>query len=96
MADQFDLECRNVVKKFDAFTAVNDISLAIPKGSFFSILGPSGCGKTTLLRMLAGFQAPTSGDILIKGSSVLGVPPNPSSGQYGFSASGTVPDDECR
>ncbi|WP_417828644.1 ABC transporter ATP-binding protein [Thalassospira sp.] len=76
MADQFDLECRNVVKKFDAFTAVNDISLAIPKGSFFSILGPSGCGKTTLLRMLAGFQAPTSGDILIKGSSVLGVPPN--------------------
>ncbi|MEQ9346048.1 MAG: ABC transporter ATP-binding protein [Thalassospira sp.] len=76
MADQFDLECRNVVKNFDDFTAVNDISLAIPKGSFFSILGPSGCGKTTLLRMLAGFQAPTSGDILIKGSSVLGVPPN--------------------
>ena len=76
MADQFDLECRNVVKTFDDFTAVNDISLAIPKGSFFSILGPSGCGKTTLLRMLAGFQAPTSGDILIKGSSVLGVPPN--------------------
>ncbi len=76
MADQFDLECRNVVKTFDQFTAVNDISLAIPKGSFFSILGPSGCGKTTLLRMLAGFQAPTSGDILIKGSSVLGVPPN--------------------
>ncbi|MBO6771106.1 MAG: ABC transporter ATP-binding protein [Thalassospira sp.] len=76
MADQFDLECRNVVKTFDDFTAVDDISLAIPKGSFFSILGPSGCGKTTLLRMLAGFQAPTSGDILIKGSSVLGVPPN--------------------
>ncbi|WP_033069652.1 ABC transporter ATP-binding protein [Thalassospira australica] len=76
MADQFDLECRNVVKTFDQFVAVNDISLAIPKGSFFSILGPSGCGKTTLLRMLAGFQAPTSGDILIKGNSVLGVPPN--------------------
>lgn len=76
MADQFDLECRNVVKTFDQFTAVNDISLAIPKGSFFSILGPSGCGKTTLLRMLAGFQAPTSGDILIKGVSVIGVPPN--------------------
>ncbi|WP_181849855.1 ABC transporter ATP-binding protein [Thalassospira xiamenensis] len=76
MADQFDLECRDVVKKFDAFTAVDSISLTIPKGSFFSILGPSGCGKTTLLRMLAGFQAPTSGDILIKGSSVLGVPPN--------------------
>ncbi|WP_417811340.1 ABC transporter ATP-binding protein [Thalassospira alkalitolerans] len=76
MADQFDLECRDVVKNFDAFTAVDTISLTIPKGSFFSILGPSGCGKTTLLRMLAGFQAPSSGDILIKGSSVLGVPPN--------------------
>ncbi|WP_404426727.1 ABC transporter ATP-binding protein [Thalassospira australica] len=76
MADQFDLECRDVVKKFNAFTAVDSVSLAIPKGSFFSILGPSGCGKTTLLRMLAGFQAPTSGDILINGSSVLGVPPN--------------------
>ncbi|MDP2697937.1 ABC transporter ATP-binding protein [Thalassospira sp.] len=76
MADQFDLECRNVGKNFDRFVAVDNVSLTIPKGSFFSILGPSGCGKTTLLRMLAGFQEPTSGDILIKGKSVLGVPPN--------------------
>ncbi|OSQ41238.1 ABC transporter ATP-binding protein [Thalassospira sp. MCCC 1A01428] len=76
MADQFDLECRDVVKKFGQFTAVDQVSLTIPQGSFFSILGPSGCGKTTLLRMLAGFIEPTAGDILIKGKSVLGVAPN--------------------
>ncbi|TNC80526.1 MAG: ABC transporter ATP-binding protein [Oleiphilus sp.] len=71
-----DLECRGVTKTFGDFTAVEDISFAIPRGSFFSILGPSGCGKTTLLRMLAGFQSPDSGDILIKGRSVLNTPPN--------------------
>jgi spermidine/putrescine transport system ATP-binding protein len=72
----YDLECRDVVKVFGAFTAVDRVSLQIPPGTFFSILGPSGCGKTTLLRMIAGFGAPTSGDILIKGSSVLRTPPN--------------------
>ncbi len=76
MADQFDLECRDVVKNFGQFTAVDEVSLTIPQGSFFSILGPSGCGKTTLLRMLAGFLEPSRGDILIKGKSVLGVAPN--------------------
>jgi spermidine/putrescine transport system ATP-binding protein len=76
MVDQFDLECRDVVKTFGQFKAVDKVSLTIPPGSFFSILGPSGCGKTTLLRMLAGFIEPTAGDILIKGKSVLGVAPN--------------------
>jgi spermidine/putrescine transport system ATP-binding protein len=71
-----DLECRNLIKRFGTFTAVDDVSFAIPKGSFFSILGPSGCGKTTLLRMLAGFARPDAGDILIKGASVLETPPN--------------------
>jgi spermidine/putrescine transport system ATP-binding protein len=71
-----DLECRALSKRFDTFEAVKTISFEVPKGSFFSILGPSGCGKTTLLRMIAGFQAPTSGDLLIKGRSVLDVPPN--------------------
>ncbi len=71
-----DLECRNLIKRFGTFTAVDDVSFAIPKGSFFSILGPSGCGKTTLLRMMAGFARPDSGDILIKGASVLDTPPN--------------------
>ncbi len=73
---QFDLECRQVTKTFGDFTAVKEVSFAIPQGSFFSILGPSGCGKTTLLRMLAGFQHPDQGDILIKGNSVLSTPPN--------------------
>src|SRR3954462_9217437 len=72
----YDLECRDVVKNFGGFTAVDGVSLQIPQGTFFSILGPSGCGKTTLLRMIAGFGAPSSGDILIKGQSVLRTPPN--------------------
>ncbi|MBR9651301.1 ABC transporter ATP-binding protein [Thalassovita aquimarina] len=71
-----DLEIQNLTKKFDAFTAVDDVSFSVPAGSFFSILGPSGCGKTTIMRMVAGFIDPTSGDIRIKGRSVLDTPPN--------------------
>ncbi|KAB0266868.1 ABC transporter ATP-binding protein [Microvirga brassicacearum] len=72
----YDLQCENLTKRFGAFTAVDGVSLEIPGGSFFSILGPSGCGKTTLMRMIAGFEDPSSGDIKIKGRSVLGSPPN--------------------
>ena len=61
-----DLECRDLVKDFDDFRAVDHVSFDVPQGSFFSILGPSGCGKTTLLRMIAGFQEPSAGDLLIK------------------------------
>lgn len=75
-AQGFDLECSHITKRFGDFTAVNDISFQIPKGSFFSILGPSGCGKTTLLRMMAGFLEPDEGDLSIKGKSMVGVPPN--------------------
>ena len=71
-----DLRCVGLVKRFGAFTAVDDVSFEVPRGSFFSILGPSGCGKTTLMRMIAGFESPNSGEILIKGSSVLSLPPN--------------------
>ncbi len=71
-----DLVCRNLTKDFDGFRAVDNVSFEVPKGSFFSILGPSGCGKTTLLRMIAGFQSPSHGDLLIKGASMIGVPPN--------------------
>lgn len=71
-----DLEIQNLTKTFDAFTAVDDVSFSVPAGSFFSILGPSGCGKTTIMRMVAGFIDPTSGDIRIKGRSVLDVAPN--------------------
>jgi len=72
----FDLSCIALHKQFGTFKAVDDVSFDIPSGSFFSILGPSGCGKTTLMRMIAGFEAPSSGDIHLKGKSVLALPPN--------------------
>ncbi|PIE72685.1 MAG: spermidine/putrescine ABC transporter ATP-binding protein [Deltaproteobacteria bacterium] len=71
-----DLSVRDLVKRFGDFTAVDDVSFDVPTGSFFSILGPSGCGKTTLLRMIAGFDSPSSGAIEIRGEDMLGVPPN--------------------
>ncbi|MDX2485272.1 MAG: ABC transporter ATP-binding protein [Pseudodonghicola sp.] len=71
-----DLECLNLVKKFGATTAVDNVSFDVPPGSFFSILGPSGCGKTTIMRMIAGFLEPSSGDIKIRDRSVLNTPPN--------------------
>ncbi len=76
MTEAPDLVCRDLVKDFDRFRAVDHVSFEVPQGSFFSILGPSGCGKTTLLRMVAGFQTPTGGELLIKGNSMIGVPPN--------------------
>ncbi len=71
-----DLECISVSKTFGRVLAVDDVTFDIPRGSFFSILGPSGCGKTTLIRMIAGFEQPDSGEIRIKGASVLNTPPN--------------------
>ncbi|MBW6420780.1 ABC transporter ATP-binding protein [Rhizobium sp. XQZ8] len=65
----------NVTKRFGTFTAVNDLTLDIYEREFFSLLGPSGCGKTTLMRMLAGFEEPTSGRILLQGKDISGVPP---------------------
>ncbi len=66
----------NVTKRYDRVVAVDDVSLTIGEGEFFALLGPSGCGKTTLLRMLAGFETPTEGRILIDGVDVSRVPPN--------------------
>lgn len=71
-----DLECLNLEKRFGETTAVDGVSFEVPAGTFFSILGPSGCGKTTIMRMIAGFLEPSSGDIRIKDNSVLNVPPN--------------------
>src|ERR1700690_2964785 len=65
----------NLTKSFGDFTAVNDVSLNIYKGEIFCLLGASGCGKTTLLRMLGGFETPTSGRIFIDGVDMTGVPP---------------------
>ena len=72
----FDLECEHLSKRFGGLLAVDDVSFQIPSGSFFSILGPSGCGKTTLMRMIAGFEEPSAGDIRLKGESVVNTPPN--------------------
>mgnify|MGYP000291556736 CR=1 FL=1 len=71
-----DLEAKALLKRFGSHTAVDSLSFSVRRGSFFSILGPSGCGKTTLLRMIAGFIEPDSGDIDIGGRSMRGVPPN--------------------
>jgi spermidine/putrescine transport system ATP-binding protein len=64
-----------VTKRFGEFVAVDDLSLDIYEGEFFSLLGPSGCGKTTTLRMIAGFEEPTGGSISVAGEQVQGVPP---------------------
>jgi ABC-type Fe3+/spermidine/putrescine transport system ATPase subunit len=64
------LELRNLVKHFPGQRAVDGISLTLPKGSFFSLVGPSGCGKTTTLRLIAGFEDPDSGDVLLNGEIV--------------------------
>ena len=71
-----DLVANAVSKRFADHTAVDELSFTVEHGSFFSILGPSGCGKTTLLRMIAGFIAPDSGDITIGGRSMRDVAPN--------------------
>jgi spermidine/putrescine transport system ATP-binding protein len=71
-----DLEAKSLLKRFGSHVAVDSLSFGVKRGSFFSILGPSGCGKTTLLRMIAGFIGPDSGDIEIGGRSMQGVPPN--------------------
>jgi ABC-type Fe3+/spermidine/putrescine transport system ATPase subunit len=69
------IELRGLTKKFSEI-AVDNIDLTVPSGEFFSLLGPSGCGKTTTLRLIAGFEQPTSGQILLDGVDVSGVPPH--------------------
>jgi spermidine/putrescine transport system ATP-binding protein len=71
-----EIELRKLIKQFDEVTAVDGIDLHIPPGEFFSLLGPSGCGKTTTLRMIAGFEQPTSGEILLDGTDVAYTPPH--------------------
>jgi spermidine/putrescine transport system ATP-binding protein len=69
------ISVEHVSKRFGDFTAVRDMSFAIGPGEFFAMLGPSGCGKTTMLRMIAGFEEPTSGAIRVGGQDMTGVPP---------------------
>ncbi len=72
---QYDVEILNVTKQFGDTKAVDDLTLRIERGKFYSFLGPSGCGKTTTLRMIAGFEDPTQGEIRIAGANVEGLPP---------------------
>ncbi|MGZ3633440.1 MAG: ABC transporter ATP-binding protein, partial [Parachlamydiaceae bacterium] len=67
---------KNICKKYGTSIGLENVSFTIEKGEFFSILGPSGCGKTTLLRLLAGFDRPDSGQIFLDGVDITSLPPN--------------------
>src|SRR5579884_136754 len=69
------VQLRSVTKRFDDVVAVNNLSLQIGRGEFFSLLGPSGCGKTTTLRMIGGFEDPTAGTVFLRGRDVTDLPP---------------------
>ena len=71
-----DVVLRGVTKRYGELVAVDDIDLEVQPGEFLALLGPSGCGKTTTLRMIAGFDEPTEGEIEIGGRSAVGIPPN--------------------
>jgi len=71
----YDVELHKVFKVFNGETAVRGVDLKIKQGEFFSLLGPSGCGKTTTLRLVAGFEEPTAGEVLIRRQSMVSVPP---------------------
>jgi len=73
---EYSVELREVTKRHGTTVAVDRLSLSIRRGEFFSLLGPSGSGKTTTLRLLAGFEQPDGGEILIEGTPMIGVPPN--------------------
>jgi spermidine/putrescine transport system ATP-binding protein len=74
----YDVELENIIKEFDSggamVRAVDDVSVQIERGEFFALLGPSGCGKTTTLRMIAGFEQPTSGHVMIRGKAMEKIP----------------------
>jgi putrescine transport system ATP-binding protein len=70
------IQIESVTKRYGGLTAVDGVSLEIAAGEFFALLGPSGCGKTTLMRLIAGFEAPDAGRILIDGVDMTGVPPH--------------------
>src|SRR5271167_1957606 len=69
------LELRRVVKDFPGHRAVDDVSLTLERGGFYALLGPSGCGKTTTLRMIGGFESPTSGEVVLNGVMVNNLKP---------------------
>ena len=75
MSEDADIRLESVTKRFGDQTAVDDLTLSIPRGEFYALLGPSGCGKTTSLRMIGGFEDPTSGKVYLGGDEVTQLPP---------------------
>ena len=75
MTPSGDIALVNVTKRFGTTVAVDNLNLHLPHGSYCCLLGPSGCGKTTILRLIAGHETPTAGDVRIGGASVVGLPP---------------------
>src|SRR6478735_5736261 len=73
---QGGVSLRGVTKRFGNFVAVDSLDLDLESGEFFTLLGPSGCGKTTTLRMIAGFETPDEGSVLIDGSDIASMPPH--------------------
>src|SRR5262249_57321705 len=71
-----EIHLEDLTKRFAEVVAVDSIDISMPAGEFFTLLGPSGCGKTTTLRMIAGFERPTSGRIVLDGVDVAAVPPH--------------------
>jgi len=88
---QGQIVLEHVSKRFGSVVAVDAVNLTIPGGEFFSMLGPSGCGKTTTLRMIGGFEEPTSGRILLQGEDVTWVPPAKRNVNMVFQAYGLFP-----
>jgi spermidine/putrescine transport system ATP-binding protein len=88
---QGEIRIERVTKKFGDTVAVDDVTFEIPGGEFFSMLGPSGCGKTTTLRMIAGFEDPTAGRIILEGKDVSFVPPTKRNVNMVFQAYGLFP-----
>ena len=68
------IEVKNVIMRFGGVTAVNDLNMAIPKGSIVGLIGPNGAGKTTAFNVITGFYAPTEGDVYFHGKKITGVP----------------------
>ena len=84
------LSLNDVTKQFGNFTAVDNVALNVPHGTFVCLLGPSGCGKTTLLRMIAGLEEPTSGAIALDGEDITRVPDPQAQSRHGVPVAGAV------
>lgn len=89
------IELKNVVKYYDDALVIDNVSFYVNKGEFITFLGPSGCGKTTTLRMIAGFDLPTSGQILLNGKDISLLPPTSAPSIRCFSAMPSSPTSTC-